>query len=151
MLESMFISEHGKHPLQSLVGELHDATTSLADQVLVVRLGRDRLVSLEPLAKLVSSHQPALYQEVQGAIHRGHTDLFAAIPELAANPLDREVVLRKKDHLGDEISLASDGLVVLPEMPAESLEERRSLRLIQASHWGENGTEPWKRTMYPAE
>jgi hypothetical protein len=122
VLEAMLVGEDWQYPLETFVGELRHPSTALADEVLVIRLCGYRLIALEPLAELVCPHQTTLYQKIEGAIDRGQPDLLALQLELAANPLDREMILREKHHLGNEITLASDRLMVLVEMPAETLE-----------------------------
>jgi hypothetical protein len=134
VLEAVFVCEHRQHPLQSLVGELHHAAAALADQVFVVGLCGCRLIPLKSLAELMSAHQTALYQKIERPVYRGQADLLALLLELAADPLDRKMILRQEYDLSDEIPLPGDGLMVLSEMSAKALEKGRALSLIQARH-----------------
>ena len=70
---------------------------SEADEVLVVRLLRHRLVALEPFAEVVSPHQPASHQHVERAVDRRRADPLALVLESSLNRLDREVLLGHQD------------------------------------------------------
>jgi hypothetical protein len=146
VLEPVLVSEHRQHTFQSLVGELHDAAAPLANEVLVIGLSRHWLVPLEPLAEFVGPHQAAFHHEVQRAVHGGHSYPLTPVLELAPDPLDREMILRKEHDLCNEVPLASDGLMVLSEMSAKSLEKGRSFGLIQARHRREHRPKGGKRT-----
>ena len=67
----------GQHALEPLVLELDHPAAALADQMLVVGLGRHRLVALEPLAEVVRPDQAALDQHLERAVDRGGADLLA--------------------------------------------------------------------------
>lgn len=130
----MLIRQHREHALQPLVGEFHDPPTAFTDQVLVVRLPGHRLVPAEAFAELVGPDQPAFDQQVQGAVDGGDPYLFAPLLELAADPFDRQVVVGEEKDLGDQIPLAGNRLVVLPEILTKALEEGGAFRFIQAHH-----------------
>ena len=53
---------------------------ALADEVLVVRLARHRLVALEALAEIVGADQPALHQHVERAVDGGGADARSRSP-----------------------------------------------------------------------
>ena len=63
-----------QHPLEPLVLELDHVAAPLADQVLVVRLRRHRLVALEAFAEVVRAHQAALHQHLERAVDGGGAD-----------------------------------------------------------------------------
>jgi hypothetical protein len=90
--------------------------------VLVGRVGRHRLIALEPLAEIVRADQTALQQKIEGAIHGCRSHPLTLLPELAADRFHREVVFREKDDLGHQVALAGDWLVVLAEVTAKALE-----------------------------
>ena len=134
MLKALFVREHRKHPFQPFVSELDNPAAPFADQVLVVGLRCHWLVTLEALPKLVRPHQTALDQQIQSAIHRSGAYGLTLLFELPLDPVDRQVVLGPKYDLGNEIALAGDRLVVLPEVTAESIEKGCSLGLIEMGH-----------------
>ena len=102
--------------------------------MLVVRLRGHRLVALEPLAELMGPHQPALHQQIQGAIHRRRADSLSLLLQLAADGLNREVVFGQEHDLGYQVSLAGNRLVVLAKVTAKALEKGRSFGLIEVCH-----------------
>jgi hypothetical protein len=93
-----------------------------------------RLVALEPFTEIMGSHQAALDQKLEGAVHRRGTHPLTLLPQLAADAFDGKMVLGEKDDLGYEIPLAGDRLVVLAEMAAEAVGVGGCLCLIQSGH-----------------
>src|SRR4051812_19897880 len=120
MLKAMLVSKDRQHALQTLVGELYYASAALTDEMLVVRLPRHRLIALEALAKVMCPDEPTFEQKLESAVHRGCTDLLALQPQLFSDSLHRQMLVRMKHHPGDEIPLARDWLMVLPEMAAKA-------------------------------
>jgi hypothetical protein len=134
VLKAVFVGQNRQHPLQAFVGKLDHPAAALADEVLMVTLGDRGLVSLETLAKFMRADQPAFHQEIEGAVNGGHSHLLALALQLAANALDREVTLGKKDDLSNEIPLTGERLMMFPEIAMEALEKSRSLSLVQSCH-----------------
>jgi hypothetical protein len=134
VLKAVLFREYQQHPLQPFVAELDYPAAPLADEVLMVALGDGGLIALEPLAEFMRANQAAFHQEVQGPVNGGHSYLLAVALQLAANALDGEVIVGKKDDLSDEIPLAGKRLMMFPEIAVEALEKSRSLSLIQSCH-----------------
>jgi hypothetical protein len=135
MLKTVLIGQDWEHPLEPLIGELDDSAALLANQMLVIGLGRHRLVPFKAFPELLGSDQSALHQEVQRAIHGGHSDLLAALLQLPSNRLDRQVVLGEENYLGHQLALAGNWLTVLAEVSSETFEKGGSFSLIEAGHW----------------
>jgi hypothetical protein len=102
--------------------------------MLVVTRRDHRLVTLEALAKLVGTNCTALHQEVEGPIDGGHADPLPLTLQLAANAVNREVILGLKDDVSNEIPLAGEWLTMFPKVAMEALEKSRSLSLVQSCH-----------------
>src|SRR5918999_2609616 len=108
MLKAVLVRQYRQHSLQAFIGKLDHPAAALADEVLMVTLGDGGrgLVALESLAKFMRPDQPAFQQEIKGAVDGGHSHLLAVALQLAANALNGEVILGKKDDLSNEIPLA---------------------------------------------
>jgi hypothetical protein len=134
VLEAVLVRQDRQHSLQTLVGEFHYFPASLANEMLVVGMRHHRLVPLESFAKVVSSHQAAFDQKIERAINCGSAHPFPLLLELSPDRLDGEMVVSEKDDSGDEIALPGDGLVMLAEVTAETIEMGRCLSPIEVSH-----------------
>ncbi len=121
MLEPVLVCQNRQHPLETLVGKLDDSAATLADQVLVICLGGHRLIAFEPFAKVVGPGQATLHQKLERAVHRCGTNPLTLLPELSTDSFHGQVILGKKEYLRNKVALASDWLVVFPEMAAEAL------------------------------
>src|SRR5687768_11282436 len=121
MLEAMLVGENRQHALETLVGEFDNPAAALADEVLVIRLSRHGLVAFEALAEIVRSHQAALNQKVERAVHRGSAYPLPLLLQLAPNSLDGEVIFREKYDLCYDIALTGNRLVMFPKVAAEAL------------------------------
>ena len=134
MLKAMLVGQDRQHPLQPLVGELHDPAAALANEVLVVRLGRHGLVPLEAFAEVMGPYQTTLDQEIEGTVDGGGSHPLSPLFQLPADRVDGEVFRRQEDDLGHQIALPSDRLVMLPKMTAKTFGVGRGFRLIEAGH-----------------
>src|SRR5262245_1524248 len=95
---------------------------------------RHRLVPLEAFAEIVCPDQSAPHQHIQRAIDGRGSYLLAFILEQTLNCLDREMLVRHEHGLSDEISLAGDRKMVIAEMPAKPLQQRRSFTFTESGH-----------------
>ena len=141
MLKTMLVSQNRQHPLQTFVREFYYPATAFTDQVLVVRLPRHRLIPLEALTKVMGSDQPALEKKLKCAVHSGGTHPLALQLQFFSNGFYRQVLVRMKHDLRDEIPLARDRLMVLPEMTAKAFGVSGSLPFIQSGH---RPVHPWE-------
>jgi hypothetical protein len=96
VLESVLVGQNRQHPLQPFVGKFHHSAAALADEMFVITLRDRRLVALESLAKLVSAHEAAFDQEVEGAIDSGHAHPLPLAFQLPPDAVNREVILGNK-------------------------------------------------------
>lgn len=134
VLKAVLVGQNGQHPLQPFVGKLDDPAAALADEMLMITLRDRRLVALESLTELMGPDQAAFHEEVERTVDGGHSHPLTVAFQLAANPLDGEVILGKEHDLGNEIPLAGERLMMFPEIAVEALEKRRSFSLVQSCH-----------------
>ena len=134
VLEGVLVGDARQHPLEPLVLELDHVAAPLADQVLVVRLRRHRLVALEAFAEVVRPHEAALHQHLERAVDGGGADGFVTLSQAADDGVHRGMVFGEEDDLGDEVALAGDRQAVIAEVAAETVEERGSLRPSEGGH-----------------
>src|SRR6185503_595525 len=146
VLEPLLVGKDREHPLETLIGELHQLAALLADQMFVVGLSSPGLEALEAFTELMSSDQSALDQEVEGAVHGGQANPLAALMELAPDTFYREMIVRMEDDLSHQVPLAGDRLVVLPKVTTEPFAKGRSVCLIQTSHGEQRRERSWRRT-----
>src|SRR3954447_20493171 len=149
MLETVLVGQDRQHALEPLVGKLDHSAALLANQMFVIGLGGHRLVPFEAFAELLGPYQSTLHQEVQRAIHGGHSHLLATLLQLPSNRLHRQVVLGEEDHLGHQLALAGNWLTVLAEMSSETFEKGSSFSLIEAGHRTRQEPAEVKRTTGP--
>ncbi len=64
---------------------------------------------------------------------------FALLSQHPADSLDREVLLGEEDDLGDLVALPRDGLVMIAEITAETIDEGRPLALASRAIGGVRG------------
>ena len=106
VLEPLLVGKDREHPLETLIGELHQRAALLADQMFVVGLGSPGLEALEAFTELMCPDQSTLDQEIEGAVHGGEADPLTALSELAPDTFYREMIVRMKDDLSHQIPLA---------------------------------------------
>ena len=90
----------------------------------VVGLAREAvLIALEALSEVVLLHQPALHQEIQGAVDGGLPDSFARLAEAPLDVVHREVLVGAEDGVGHRLPLRGDGEPLLAQVAPEEANE----------------------------
>src|SRR5205809_48990 len=120
--ELHLLREQGNHPLEPIVRELRHLAARRTDTMLVRLPGRERLVPLEPLAKVVLLGQPGADQQVECPIDRGRPDRDP-LGHAPAHLLGRQVLAGEEHRLGHRQPLLRRRQVVLGQVAAEFLEE----------------------------
>jgi hypothetical protein len=134
VLKGVLVGDNRQHALQSLILELDHSAAPLANQVLVMRLGRHRLEALESLTEVMRPNQPALQEDVQSSIDRSGTHPLAFLAEPATNAIDREMIFGQQDSFGYQVALSGDRQPMISKETAETLKEGGPLTPIEVGH-----------------
>ena len=134
MLKAVLVGDDGEHPFELLVGEFEDLAATYAQQMPVPGLSSGRLKALEAFTKIMRLDQPALQQHVERPIDGRNANPLSPFFEAALNPLDGKMILGAEDGFRHEVPLPGDRLMMIPQIPAETLEESDALIPAEACH-----------------
>lgn len=130
----MLIGDNGQQPLQAVVGELRNPSAADADKMVMMRLGRHRFVTEEPLAEVLRPHQAAFHKELDGPVDGREANRVPLFAQSTPNLVHREVILGEQHDFGHSIALAGYRLVMVPEVAVKPVEEGRTLTRRESRH-----------------
>lgn len=93
--------------------ELNDRAATAADEVDVLRIGRE-VIPVRPMPEMGVRDQADLFQQLEGSVNGGEIDSHCLLPDLGVDLLGSSV-LERRDSLEDELALRGNPVTAGPQ------------------------------------